>query len=181
MTDPTQIRESEGSFFSEDMHLIPRWSVVLAVIAFVAMQYFYWIILPGERHHPPPPIGLRLFFAFNWSSLAALYMLMVGYVSKDAPRRAMSRRLWTLVCLVLPGGVGAVLYFMMRQPVVSRCPACGTDVQSEYHYCPQCAFQVSAACGNCYRSVRTTDLFCVHCGHDVATDNTPERLRAFHS
>jgi predicted amidophosphoribosyltransferase len=80
---------------------------------------------------------------------------------------------------VLPGGIGAVLYFLLRQPLISLCPACGTRVQSEYHYCPQCAFQITASCGRCFRSVRPSDLFCVHCGHDRASDNTPARLLAF--
>jgi hypothetical protein len=176
----TTTQKFAGSKFGEDLNLIPRWSIALAAIAFVGMQYVWWVVIPAQRHHPGPPIGLQAFWAFNFSSLAAVYMLMVGYISKDSPRRAMSTRLWLLVCLILPGGIGAVLYFMLRQPIISNCPACGTEIQSEYHFCPQCAYQVSAACGNCYRSVRTSDLHCYHCGHDLATDNTPERLRVFH-
>jgi len=174
------MQKSEESRFGEDMQLIPRWSICLAVLAFVGMEYLQWVVFPAQQHHPGPPFGVKFFFSFNWSALAALYMLMVGYVSNDAPRRAMNTRLWTIVCLILPGGIGAVLYFMLRQPIISKCPACGTEIQSEYHYCPQCAYQVSAACGNCYRSIRTSDLHCYHCGHDLATDNSPERLRAFH-
>ncbi len=165
----------------DEFKLIPRWSIALSVLAFVSMQYIFWVVLPTHRHHPGPPIGLRFYFALSWSALAALYVLMVGYVSKDAPRRNMSTRLWTVVCLVMPAGVGAVLYFLLRQPVVSCCPACGTAVLSEYHFCPQCACQISAACGICHRSVRVSDLYCVHCGHDLALDNTPERLRSLHS
>jgi len=47
----------------------------------------------------------------SWGLLVALYFLMVGYVSRDAPRRSMSARFWMLICFVLPGGIGAVLYF----------------------------------------------------------------------
>ncbi len=172
---------NESTTFSDEMKLIPRWSIALAVFAFVFMQYIFWVVLPAHRHHPGPPIGLRLYFALSWSALAGLYVLMVGYISRDAPRRAMSSRLWMLVCVVMPGGIGAVLYFLLRQPVVSLCPSCGTRVQSEFHFCPQCAYQVSASCGQCYRSVSSVDLFCVHCGHDLAQDNSPARLRAFTS
>lgn len=182
MSDTLPIRDPEPFAFSEEMKLIPRWSMALAAIAFVATQYLFWVVIPAHQHHPGgPPIGVRVYFALSWSALAALYMLMIGYISQDAPRRAMSMRFWMLICVVMPGGIGAVLYFMLRQPVVSRCPACGTDVQSDYHFCPQCSYQVSAACGNCYAGVSTTDLFCVRCGHDLAKDNTPERLRVFHS
>ena len=90
----------------------------------------------------------------------------------------MSAQIWMLVCFIMPAGVGSVLYFLLRQPIISSCPACGTRIQSDYHFCPQCACQVSAACGNCYRSARPTDLFCVHCGHDLAADSMPERVRS---
>jgi hypothetical protein len=167
----------EAPRLSAELKLIPRWSVALAALAFVSVQYLWWVVIPAYRHHPGPPVGIRFYFALTWSALAALYMLMIGYISKDAPRRMMSAQIWMLVNFVMPGGVGAVLYFLLRQPIVSSCPACGTRIQSDYHFCSQCACQVSAACGNCYRSARPTDLFCVHCGHDLVSDSMPERVR----
>jgi hypothetical protein len=180
MAPSNSLRDSEAtSSFAEEMGLIPSWAIGLAAIAAVYMQYLYWVIIPAHRHHPSNlAIGVRIYLAFSWSVMAALYFLMVGYVSKDAPRRNMSTGFWTVVCL-MPGGIGAVLYFLLRQPVTSACPSCGTRILAEFHFCPQCAFQVSAACGNCYRGVRIIDLYCVHCGHDLAKDNTPSRLRAF--
>jgi hypothetical protein len=171
--------QEEQATFSSELRLIPRWSVAAAVLTFVVMQYLFWVVFPQEHRHPPAPMGMRIYFALSWGALASLYMLMVGYVSKDSPRRGMSARIWMIVCLVMPGGIGAVLYFLLRQPIISLCPACSTRVQSEYHFCPQCAYQVSASCGKCYRSVRITDLYCVHCGHDLASDNRPARLHAF--
>ena len=168
--------------FSEEVRLIPRWSIAAAAVAFVFMQYLSWVIMPAHRLRPSTaPFGLRLYFALSWSTLTALYVLMVGYVSRDAPRRSMSTRLWVVICLALPGGIGSVLYFLLRQPVVALCPSCGSSIHAEFHFCPQCAYQVSAACGNCYRGVRITDVYCVYCGHALAADNTPSRLRAFQS
>jgi hypothetical protein len=165
---------------SDELRMIPQWSIGLAVLSFLAVQYVFWVVLPAHRHHAPPPAGLHAYFAVSWGAYAALYSLTIGYVSKDAPRRSMSLGFWILVCLLTPGGIGAVLYFLMRLPIVSTCPACSTPVHSEFHFCPQCAFQISASCGECHRSARVTDLYCVHCGHDLAKDNTPARLRAFH-
>lgn len=181
MATRTTLREEQITTFSSELKLIPRWSVAAAILAFVVMQYLFWVVFPQGHRHPPPPVGLRLYFAVSWGALAALYMLMVGYISNDSPRRGMSVRIWMIICLVMPGGIGAVLYFLLRQPIISLCPACGTHVQSEDHFCPQCAYQVSASCGKCYRSVRITDLFCVHCGHDLASDNRPARLHVFRS
>ena len=183
MGTPNDPRELSGlTSFSEEMKLIPRWSIAASLFAFVFMQYIFWVVLPAHRHHPSSiPVGVRFYMGLSWSALAALYVLMVGYVSRDAPRRSMSSRLWIAVCLIMPGGIGAVLYFLLRQPVVSTCPACGTRIQSDYHFCPECAYQVAASCGKCYRTVRTTDQYCVQCGHDLTTDNAPARLRAFQS
>ncbi len=170
------------SSFTEEVKLIPSWSIAAAALIFVFMQYLSWVILPAHRLRPSTaPFGVRFYFALSWSTLAALYVLMVGYVSRDAPRRNMSTRLWVVICLAMPGGIGSVLYFLLRQPVVALCPSCGTSIHTEFHFCPQCAYQVSAACGNCYRGVRITDLYCVYCGHGLAADNMPSRLRAFQS
>ena len=113
----------------------------------------------------------------SWGLLASLYFLMIGFVSKDAPRRSMSARFWMLICFVMPGGIGAVLYFLLRTPLVSSCPACGTHVQDDFHFCPQCNYQLTASCGNCFRTVRATDQFCTRCGHELAHDHMPARLR----
>ena len=171
MHDPQSITAKE------DARLIPVWSIVAAAAAFVLVEYYFWLILPTQQHHVTP-LGLRIYLNFSWGLLVAIYFLMVGYVSKDAPRRAMSSRFWMVICFVMPGGIGAVLYFLLRQPEISRCPACTTHVQSDFHFCPQCDYRLAANCGHCFSTVRTTDLFCTRCGHELASDHLPARLRA---
>ena len=171
------MRDPESITVNDDARLIPMWSIVIAVAAFVGVEYYFWMVLPDQRHHPAPPLGFRIYFNVSWGLLASLYFLMVGYVSKDAPRRAMSARFWILICFIMPGGIGAVLYFLLRQPTVSRCPACSTFVQSEFHFCPQCDYQLAASCGTCFRTVRATDQFCTRCGHELGVDHMPARLR----
>jgi hypothetical protein len=170
------MRDPESIAVNDEERLIPVWSIVAAVAAFVLVEYYFWVILPqGQKH--PMPLALRTYFDISWGLLASLYFLMVGYVSKDAPRRAMSSRFWIVLCFVMPGGIGAVLYFLLRQPLVSRCPACTTHVQSDFHFCPQCDYRLAASCGNCFRTVRPTDQFCTRCGHELARDLMPARLR----
>jgi hypothetical protein len=169
------MRNPESITLNDDARLIPVWSIVAAAAAFALVEYYVWAVMPNGHH--TPPLGLRLYLNLSWGLLAALYFLMVGYVSKDAPRRAMSARFWFAICLVMPGGIGAVLYFLLRQPEVSRCPSCSTQVQSDFHFCPQCDYQLAANCGNCFRTVRATDQFCTRCGHELAKDHMPARLR----
>lgn len=169
------MRDPQSITVNEDARVIPAWSIMAAAAAFVLVEYYFWLVLPDHRHSPP--LGLRIYFNLSWGLLAALYFLMIGYVSKDAPRRNMSSRFWILICFVMPGGIGAVLYFLLRSPLVSRCPACATHVQSDFHFCPQCDYQLTASCGKCYRTVRTTDQFCTRCGHELSHDQMPARLR----
>ncbi len=171
------MHEPQSISVNDDERMIPTWSIVAASVAFVVVEYYFWFIAPTQRHHPASALGFRIYFNLTWGFLVSLYFLMLGYVSKDAPRRAMSTRFWMMICFVMPAGIGAVLYFLLRQPEVSRCPACGTHVQSDFHFCPQCNYQLTASCGNCFRSVRATDQFCTRCGHDLASDQTPARLR----
>ena len=171
------MREPQSITVNDDERMIPTWSIAAAGVAFVVMEYYLWLIAPSQRHHPASALGFRIYFNLSWGVLVSLYFLMLGYVSKDAPRRAMSTRFWMMICFVMPAGIGAVLYFLLRQPEVSRCPACGTLALSDFHFCPQCNYQLTASCGNCFRSVRATDQFCTRCGHDLATDQTPARLK----
>ncbi|WP_263356105.1 zinc ribbon domain-containing protein [Acidicapsa ligni] len=171
------MRDPQSIPINEDAQLIPLWSMIVAGIAFIVVEYYFWYVLPLQRHHPPAPLGLRTYINLSWGILASLYFLMVGYVSKDAPRRSMSMRFWMLICFVLPGGIGAVLYFLLRLPIISKCAACGTHVLNDFHFCPQCNYQLTASCGNCFRSVRITDLYCTGCGHELAEDQMPSRLR----
>jgi len=171
------MRKPESISVNDDARVLPVWSIVAAVVSFALVEYYFWWVFPETQRHLPP-MGLRIYLNLSWGLVAAIYFLMVGYVSQDAPRRAMSTRFWIAICLVMPGGIGAVLYFLLRQPEVSRCPACTTHVQSDFHFCPQCDYRLGASCGHCFRTVRTTDQFCTQCGHELAKDHMPARLRA---
>jgi lipid-A-disaccharide synthase-like uncharacterized protein len=159
-----------------ELRLIPNWSIALAILVFLAAQYLFHFVLPHNRHELMP---MRLLMGYSWGTLFASYVLLVGYVSRDVRRRDMPAGLWMLIVTIMPGGVGAVVYFLLRQPVLMRCPNCITEIPSTYHFCPQCRFQVAPVCGQCFRSVKITDAFCTNCGHDLAADHAPARLRAY--
>jgi hypothetical protein len=163
-----------------ELGLIPLWSVAAAAVAFTFMEYVMWVFVAAHRHHPPTlPLGFRIYINVSIGALAGLYMLMIGYISRDAPRRGMSTGMWMAICVLIPSGIGAVLYFLLRVPVMALCPSCGCRIESEYHFCPQCAYQVAPCCGNCHRTARVTDLYCVYCGHHLAEDHPPARLHVF--
>lgn len=160
----------------DDLAMIPAWSVVLAIIAFASMQYLVHFVLP---HHKPDMLPMRLLMGYSWGTLFASYVLLVGYVSRDVKRRNMSPGLWMLIVIMMPGGIGAVVYFLLRQPIMSRCPHCSTEIASNYNFCAQCQFQMAPVCGQCFRGVEITDVYCKQCGHDLQEDHVPSRLKAF--
>lgn len=160
----------------EDLSLIPGWSIVLAILAFASAQYLFHGVLP---HHKQEMLPMRLIMGYSWGTLFASYMLLVGYVSRDVKRRNMSPGLWMLIVVGMPGGIGAVVYFLLRQPILSRCPHCTTEIAASFHFCPQCQFQVAPVCGRCFRGVQITDVYCIQCGHDLAEDHAPARLRTY--
>jgi hypothetical protein len=197
----SEVREpSEG----DSLKMIPAWSVVLAILIFVGTMYFFnytpsrpsasapvvssSTTTPGtvakpesqpQRRPRPAQEAGRLIFSYTTSAALASYVLLIGYVSRDVKRRHMSAPLWMLIVLVMPGGIGAIVYFLLRQPMMMRCPHCTTELMEGVHFCPQCRFQVAPVCGQCFRGVQITDAFCPQCGHDVAEDLAPARLRAY--
>lgn len=158
------------------LSVIPLWSVVLSIIVFCAVQYLFHVVMPHHKHEMLP---LRLLMGYSWGTLFASYPLLIGYVSRDVKRRNMSAGIWMLIVVLMPGGIGAVVYFLMRQPLLSRCPHCSTEISSSFHFCPQCQFQMAPVCGQCFRGVQITDVYCTRCGHDLAMDGAPARLRAY--
>src|ERR1700755_331535 len=136
MTNWMNPRQREiGSTGDDELRMIPRWSMALAILLFAAMQYVFHVVMPHHKHELLP---MRLMMSYAWGTMVASYALLLGYISRDTKRRDMSAKLWMLVCVVLPGGIGAVVYFILRQPIVSRCPNCATAISSTDHFCSQC-------------------------------------------
>ncbi len=112
----------------DQLSMIPTWSVVLAVIVFGAVQYLFHGVLPHHKHELLP---MRLLMGYSWGTAFASYVLLVGYVSRDVRRRRMPAGLWMLIVVVMPGGIGAVVYFLLRQPMMIPCPHCSTETYLE--------------------------------------------------
>ena len=163
---------------SDELKLIPLWSVLLSLAVFAGVQVLSFWGRQGQPMHRGNPV-MHVIGSYSWGVALASYFLLIGYISRDVKRRNMRPALWMLIVVVMPGGIGAIVYFMLRQPIMSRCPSCRTEVASGFHFCPQCQFQMKPVCGQCFRGVHITDVYCVQCGHDLTQDEMPARLRSF--
>ena len=161
-----------------ELKMIPLWSVILSLVVFAGIQVLNFWGHPAPPPHHGNPV-MHVIGSYSWGAALASYVLLIGYISRDVKRRNMSPAIWMLIVLVMPGGIGAVVYFLLRQPMMTRCPSCRTEVASSFHFCPQCQFQMAPVCGQCFRGVHITDVYCVQCGHDLTQDEMPARLRSY--
>jgi MFS family permease len=156
--------------------IVPNWSIALAILLFVAVQYLFHGVMPHDKYSLLP---MRLLMGYSWGTIFGSYVLLIGYVSLDVKRRGMAAGLWMLIVLVMPVGIGAVIYFLLRQPLVAACSHCGSEIAASYHFCPQCQFQTAPVCERCFNGVKITDAYCRNCGHTLGEGQAPARLHVF--
>jgi hypothetical protein len=122
----TDSQETRDGGEGDSLKLIPLWSIVLAVLVFAGSIYFFNHAAPVHRR--PGSLPMHLITGYITGTVLASYSLVVGFVSRDVKRRGMSAGLWMLVVIFMPGLIGAVVYFLLRQPIMVRCPNCTTEL-----------------------------------------------------
>jgi hypothetical protein len=152
-------RERPG--LKQEFSIIPAWAFVVAALIFVLIPFlFFGFVWPPS---PETPM-LWLLIPFLPATFLAFLAIMVGYVNRDAGRRGMNRTLWTLIVIFVPNAIGFIIYFLLRNPITTNCPKCGTAVETRMNYCPKCRYNFHPTCGQCKSPVRPGDTFCATCG-----------------
>lgn len=166
-------RANEKPTFASEFRLVPRWLLqLLCALYVVALAILFWmsIYMPNL---PPfgiavEPLALKLLAVFGAVTALAIcmsaFVMFLGYIGADAKRRGMSPVLWVLVSLLVPYLIGAVLYFVVREPLPFQCPHCGRLVNAQFNFCPSCQYNLRPNCPQCRRDIRIGDRFCPHCG-----------------
>ena len=144
-----------------------RWAAVAAGLLFVSL-YAAMFLLPAMKAHEPGGVvalvSMFLLVCVLGVAPIVIDLLLVGYVYGDARRRGMNHVMWTLIALLIPGAVGIILYFILREPLPVACPACGAPVRKAHAFCPGCGAAVRPACPQCRAPVEPTWRNCAHCG-----------------
>jgi hypothetical protein len=158
------------SRFDQEWALVPagaRWTAVLVALVFVALMAAIFLVPPLAEGDTKALLILSPFFLLTLLGAVpiAIYVLLLGYVWGDARRRGMNQVLWTLLALFIPWAVGLILYFMLRDPVPTPCPSCGTPARKTHAYCACCGTAVRAACPQCRQPVEAGWRNCASCGH----------------
>jgi ABC-type Fe3+ transport system permease subunit len=175
-------RKREKLRFWEEFKLVPRWLVALVILLFILAQVIAYIvntqgltnngeIFPPELRNDPALASLALAGIITLVALVfASFLLLFGYVNRDAKRRGMNSTLWTLlVILLFPAyfAIGFIIYFLMREPLPYPCPQCGNTVGARFNFCPNCKCNLYPSCPQCKHEVAETDKFCPYCGNDL--------------
>ena len=152
------------------MRIISLWAYLIAVIGFLAVLVVVILATLADKNPPPMPVivGVGLFAG----TALSCYILIIGYVNRDAGRRGMSRLLWTLLAILIPNALGIVLYFILRKPYCMLCPQCGTGIELGFGFCPQCRYCLAPMCSRCQRNMHPGDKYCPYCGNDVETQTS---------
>jgi hypothetical protein len=114
-------------------HLIPTAAKLLAAFVFVAAVAFSFFFFDGHK-----TIGLGTALGVLMGAILAIFTLLAGYVYADSARRGMPAIAWTALALLIPNGVGFVLYFLLRKPLEHPCSHCGSGVGQDAAFCPRC-------------------------------------------
>jgi RNA polymerase subunit RPABC4/transcription elongation factor Spt4 len=156
------VRNQPSTRFKDEIRIISPWALFLAILVFLSMVVL--VVVVAGRDHNAPPAALRLLLGILGGTLLGCYVLLIGYVNRDAGRRSMSRLLWTLIAIFVPNGLGIVLYFVLRKPRTANCPQCHTEIEPGFSFCPRCRNRLQPVCPHCQRSVNPGDTFCPYCG-----------------
>jgi hypothetical protein len=115
--------------------------------------------------------GVSLPFRFLFSIVCPLalagYTVLVGYIYGDARRRGMRYVMWMLLAIFLSNGIGVILYFILREPLLGYCSACGSGMHPGFAYCPRCGANMLPACGSCRRVSQPGWSNCAYCGNKL--------------
>jgi hypothetical protein len=143
---------------------VPRPAKYLAGLAYGAVLVATLVAFQGYEPDPPALV-FQLLLGALWGVPVALITLALGAVYRDAARRGMNATAWTLLtALLVPGGIGFVIYFLCRKPLRRACAQCSASVRDGAAYCPQCGARLRPGCPSCRRPPRPEDRFCEACG-----------------
>jgi RNA polymerase subunit RPABC4/transcription elongation factor Spt4 len=161
-------RNQSSTRFKDEIRIISPWAFFIAALVLLAMVAL--LVLMMGKDPKAPSIWLRALMGVVGGALLGCYVVLIGYVNRDAGRRRMSRLLWTLIAIFVPNGLGIVLYFVLRKPRATNCSQCGAEIEPGFSFCPRCRNRLQPVCPHCQRSVNPGDKFCPYCGGDVESN-----------
>jgi len=143
-----------------ELAVISRTGWIIAALVWASLTVL--MLLVGGPNDPPPAI--RAVMTAVVPVPLAIFTLLVAYVNADARRRGMRHVMWTLLAVFIPNAIGIILYFLLREPLITACPACGQAVKGGFAFCPHCGANLQRTCPQCHKVVEAGWSACAYCG-----------------
>jgi len=172
-------RRKEAFRFWDEFGIIPKWVKALCIVLYlVAVAIGVTVVnvdpasrFPELRDNTAASVLAVIGVITAVGIFLAAYILMLGYVNRDARRRGMNSALWTwFVLLMLPtsvGIIGLIIYLLVREPLPYPCPRCDKPVGPRFNFCPNCKCNLYPSCPNCKKEIVETDKFCPYCAAEL--------------
>jgi hypothetical protein len=153
------------SRFRDELRVIPRtaWYLAWGIYFVLATLVFRFGMLPDPKFRTWPLCG-KAAFVYGLFLLLVALLLLVGYVYADAKRRKMRYVMWTWLALLIPDGIGVILYFLLRDPMPLPCPSCHAEVPAKFTFCAHCGAALKPTCPQCGKAVEPAWANCPECG-----------------
>ena len=162
------VKNETSTCFLDEVRIISPWAFVLAFLGFAAAAAaVVFATLKDRTGAPFYSLPVLVPLGIVGGTAIACYILLIGYVNRDAGRRGMSRLGWTLLAIFIPNALGIVLYFVLRKPRTLTCPQCGAIIEPGFGFCPRCRCRLNAVCPQCQRGVHEGDKFCPYCSGEL--------------
>jgi Double zinc ribbon len=168
------VRNETSTRFIDEVRSISTWFFGFASLAYVmAGAAIVFATLNDKSGDPFYRLPILIPLGILGGTAIACYILLIGYINRDAGRRGMSRLGWTLLAILIPNALGIVLYFVLRKPRTLNCPQCSAAVEPGFGFCPRCRCRLNAVCPQCRRGVSAGDKFCPYCAADLGPSSNP--------
>jgi RNA polymerase subunit RPABC4/transcription elongation factor Spt4 len=165
------------SRFTDGLRVIPRTAWFIAVAFYLLMTTLaITVFIPSDRELSQWPAIGKIAFAYGVFLVLPLLVLLIGYVCGDAKRRGMRYVMWTWLAILVPNGIGIILYFILRDPLPQPCPNCANLVNSKFVFCPHCGAAMKPACPNCGRAIERGWSNCPECGTKLPAPASSPRV-----
>ena len=153
------------SRFTEELRIIPKTAWAFAILIYLGSSTMLFIVaLPSDPNMRHWPLLGQIAFCYGMMLLIFALVLLDGYVYGDAKRRGMRYVMWTWLAVLVPDGIGIILYFILRDPMPSPCPKCAATIPAKYPFCPQCGTPIKMTCPRCGKPVERAWTNCAFCG-----------------
>lgn len=148
----------------EELSIVPPVAWFIAVLAYFGLCLLLVYVTGRDDEMQPWPVWGKTLFCGLVPLPLTIYIVLIGYVNADARRRGMRYVLWTLLAIFIPNALGIILYFVLRDPLMTPCPGCATLLKHGYAFCPKCGEALGNVCLECRKPVESGWSHCASCG-----------------